>query len=64
MKVGKTFYAKGRRKWRAWLANHHKTAPEIWIIYESYRRICIGCIAAAEADTITTVLRIGHAQLP
>src|SRR5437588_7916383 len=59
-KVGKTFYAKGRRKWRAWLARHHK----IWLIYESYRRICIGCIAAAEADTITTVLRIGHAQLP
>src|SRR5207237_2247009 len=23
MKVGKTFYANGRRKWRAWLANHH-----------------------------------------
>jgi uncharacterized protein YdeI (YjbR/CyaY-like superfamily) len=33
MKVGKTFYAKSRREWRAWLARHHKTAPEIWLIY-------------------------------
>lgn len=33
MKVGKTFYAKNRREWRAWLAKNHKTAPEIWLIY-------------------------------
>src|SRR5437667_6753874 len=33
MKVGKTFYARNRREWRAWLARHHKTAPEIWLIY-------------------------------
>src|SRR5437879_7338860 len=33
MKVGKTFYAKSRRKWRAWLGRHHETAPEIWLIY-------------------------------
>jgi uncharacterized protein YdeI (YjbR/CyaY-like superfamily) len=33
VKVGKTFYAKNRREWRAWLAKHHKTAPEIWLIY-------------------------------
>jgi uncharacterized protein YdeI (YjbR/CyaY-like superfamily) len=31
--VGKTFYAKNRREWRAWLAKHHKTAREIWLIY-------------------------------
>jgi len=24
MKVGKTFYARNRREWRAWLARHHK----------------------------------------
>jgi len=58
MKVGKTFYAKRCCKWHAWLACHHK----IWLIYESYRRIRIGWIEAAEADTITTVLRMGHAQ--
>jgi uncharacterized protein YdeI (YjbR/CyaY-like superfamily) len=33
MNVGKTFYAKTRREWRAWLAKHHQTAPEIWLIY-------------------------------
>ena len=33
MKVGKTLYAKHRKEWRAWLAKHHKTAPEIWLIY-------------------------------
>ena len=32
MNVGKTFYARNRREWRAWLARH-KTAPEIWLIY-------------------------------
>lgn len=33
MRVGKTFYAKNRREWRAWLARHHATAPEIWLVY-------------------------------
>src|SRR2546429_5090474 len=33
MKVGKTVYARNRREWRAWLARHHKTATEIWLIY-------------------------------
>ena len=33
MKLGKTLYAKNRKEWRAWLAKHHKTAPEIWLIY-------------------------------
>jgi uncharacterized protein YdeI (YjbR/CyaY-like superfamily) len=31
--VGKTLYAKNRREWRAWLAKHHRAAPEIWLIY-------------------------------
>ena len=33
MNVGRTFYAKNRKEWRAWLAQHHKTAREIWLIY-------------------------------
>jgi uncharacterized protein YdeI (YjbR/CyaY-like superfamily) len=33
VKVGKTFYAPNRVRWRAWLAKHHKTAPEIFLIY-------------------------------
>src|SRR2546428_12471043 len=33
MEIGPTLYVKARRQWRAWLARHHKTAPEIWLIY-------------------------------
>jgi hypothetical protein len=30
MEIGATLYVKDRRQWRAWLARHHKTAPEIF----------------------------------
>src|SRR5437667_4420635 len=33
MEIGTTLYVKDRRQWRAWLARHHNTAPEIWLIY-------------------------------
>src|SRR5256885_15599625 len=33
MNVGKTYYARNRKEWRAWLARHHRTAPEIWLVY-------------------------------
>lgn len=33
MKVGTTLYVKDRKEWRAWLAEHHAAAPEIWLIY-------------------------------
>ena len=33
MKVGKTLYVKNRMEWRRWLANHHKSGNEIWLIY-------------------------------
>jgi uncharacterized protein YdeI (YjbR/CyaY-like superfamily) len=33
MEIGTTLYVKHRRQWRAWLARHHTTAPEIWLIY-------------------------------
>src|SRR2546428_6078555 len=33
MNVGKTLYAKNRKEWRTWLAKHHKSAAEIWLIY-------------------------------
>src|SRR5437773_209155 len=33
MEIGTTLYVKDRRQWRAWLARHHKTAPELWLIY-------------------------------
>src|SRR5712691_5595492 len=33
MKLGRTLYAKNRGEWRAWLAKHHQTTAEIWLIY-------------------------------
>jgi uncharacterized protein YdeI (YjbR/CyaY-like superfamily) len=36
MKIGKTLYLTTRNEWRAWLQKHHKTEPEIWLIY--YRK--------------------------
>src|SRR2546427_8954938 len=33
MNLGKTFYAKNRKEWRAWLAKHYRSAPEIWLVY-------------------------------
>jgi len=33
MNVGKTFYPRNRREWRAWLSKHHKTDREIWLVY-------------------------------
>jgi uncharacterized protein YdeI (YjbR/CyaY-like superfamily) len=28
-----TFYAKDRPTWRRWLSKHHRTQPEIWLVY-------------------------------
>lgn len=33
MKIGKTLYAKNRMEWRRWLAKHHVSVKEIWLIY-------------------------------
>ncbi len=37
VKVGQTLYAKNRMEWRRWLANNHKSAAEIWLIY--YKKV-------------------------
>ena len=29
----KTLYLSDRKKWRAWLREHHKSAKEIWLVY-------------------------------
>jgi uncharacterized protein YdeI (YjbR/CyaY-like superfamily) len=36
MEITRTFYASDRKTWRNWLAEHHKTEKEIWLIY--YRK--------------------------
>jgi uncharacterized protein YdeI (YjbR/CyaY-like superfamily) len=33
MNVGKTYYPKNRKEWRAWLSKHHKISNEIWMIF-------------------------------
>lgn len=33
MKIGRSFYAKNREQWRAWLAKHHDSRDEIWLVY-------------------------------
>src|SRR5689334_13365691 len=33
MNIGKTLYAKNRMQWRSWLAKHHRSASEIWLVY-------------------------------
>ena len=33
MEITKTLYVRDRQEWRAWLDEHHRTEPEIWLIY-------------------------------
>ncbi len=33
MQISETLYATNRKQWRAWLAKHHKTKSEIWLVY-------------------------------
>lgn len=36
MELGETLYVTNRKAWRVWLAKHHKTKKEIWLVY--YRK--------------------------
>lgn len=36
MELGETIYLTSRKEWRAWLAKHHKTKTEVWLVY--YRK--------------------------
>ena len=33
MRIGESLYVSDRKAWRAWLAKHHKSKQEIWVIY-------------------------------
>ncbi len=37
MKLGQTYYARGRAEWRRWLERHHARAAEIWLLYPKRR---------------------------
>jgi len=36
MEITQTLYAPDRASWRAWLEEHYRSAPEVWLIY--YRK--------------------------
>jgi uncharacterized protein YdeI (YjbR/CyaY-like superfamily) len=36
MEIGNTLYVTSREAWRAWLAEHYRSEPEIWLVY--YRK--------------------------
>lgn len=36
MEISETLYVTNRKQWRAWLAKHHKSKKEIWLVY--YRK--------------------------
>jgi hypothetical protein len=74
MEIGTTLYVKDRRQWRTWLAKHHKTAPEIWLMF--YKKhsgrpripysdaveeaLCYGWIDAARPRPETFRRRLRH----
>jgi uncharacterized protein YdeI (YjbR/CyaY-like superfamily) len=31
--IGETLYTPERKQWRAWLRKHHKSKPEIWLVF-------------------------------
>ena len=33
MEIGKTLYVHERQAWREWLAKHHASEPEIWLVF-------------------------------
>jgi uncharacterized protein YdeI (YjbR/CyaY-like superfamily) len=33
VQIGRTFYAPNRKVWRSWLAKHHRTRREVFLIY-------------------------------
>ena len=39
MEITRTLYAADRQAWRAWLAEHHRTEKEIWLVYPRKRTV-------------------------
>ncbi len=37
MKISRTLHVETRSEWRAWLAEHHARATEIWLVYNKKR---------------------------
>jgi len=56
VKIGKTLHVTTRRDWRAWLAKHHNTETEIWLVY--YRKET-GKPRISYNDAVEEALRYG-----
>jgi uncharacterized protein YdeI (YjbR/CyaY-like superfamily) len=56
VKLGKTLHVTTRNDWRAWLARHHKTETEIWLVY--YRKET-GKRRISYNDAVEEALRYG-----
>jgi len=56
MKLGKTLHVTTRKDWRSWLARHHNTETEIWLVY--YRKET-GKPRISYNDAVEEALRYG-----
>jgi len=56
VKLGKTLHVTTRKDWRAWLAKHHNTETEIWLVY--YRKET-GKPRISYNDAVEEALRYG-----
>lgn len=46
--IGETFFASDRQTWRAWLAEHHASAREIWLLFYK-KHTGVACVSLDEA---------------
>jgi uncharacterized protein YdeI (YjbR/CyaY-like superfamily) len=56
MEITATFHAATRAAWRAWLAEHYRAAPEVWLA--SYRR-ATGVASVSYNDAVEEALCFG-----
>ena len=56
MQITNTLYITDREEWRAWLAEHHATEPDVWLVY--YRKES-GKLRLAYNDAVDEALCFG-----
>jgi uncharacterized protein YdeI (YjbR/CyaY-like superfamily) len=56
MEITQTLYVADRASWRAWLQEHHRSAPDIWLIY--YRK-AVGKARVSYNDAVEEALCFG-----
>jgi uncharacterized protein YdeI (YjbR/CyaY-like superfamily) len=56
VKITRTLYVKDRSEWRRWLEQHHKTEPDIWLIFP---KVHTGTPRIPYADAVEEALCFG-----